>query len=220
MTFRELKRLVSKGENQYVEFKRKAANPLKIMKEVSALANTEGGRLIVGVDDNLSIPGLKYPGEELFVLENAIQKHCKPIVDYRISYVPVDDDRTVLILNILKNQMKPVYVLYNLKRKTGKAYLRVADRSIQASKEACKILKARSREKDFGFAFGDLERSVLRFVEHQGKVSIEAFVKHAQVTREEAADIFVRLATMNVLRFIPGEKSDFFAGVQDDPDIA
>ena len=48
MTLRELERLVKRGETQYVEFKHKAADPQKIMKEVVAFSNHAGGRLIIG----------------------------------------------------------------------------------------------------------------------------------------------------------------------------
>ncbi|MDZ7649627.1 MAG: ATP-binding protein [Cytophagales bacterium] len=48
----------------HLEFKRKAAYPEKIVRELIAFANTEGGTLLVGVDDDKSIPGVKYPDEE------------------------------------------------------------------------------------------------------------------------------------------------------------
>ena len=57
----ELKRLALEGEGLQLEFKRKASHPEKIVRELIAFANTEGGTLLIGVDDDGSIPGLKYP---------------------------------------------------------------------------------------------------------------------------------------------------------------
>ena len=72
MELKELYRLVRKGEGETLEFKRKAAHPEKIVREVVAFANTKGGDLLIGVDDNGTIPGVKYAEEEIFVLNKAI----------------------------------------------------------------------------------------------------------------------------------------------------
>ena len=49
-----LRRLVSQGEGQHLEFKRKASYPDKIVRELIAFANSQGGTLLVGVDDDKS----------------------------------------------------------------------------------------------------------------------------------------------------------------------
>lgn len=65
---RELKKLASEGEGIQLEFKLKATYPEKIVRELIAFANTEGGTLLIGVDDDGSIPGVKYPEEEAHVV--------------------------------------------------------------------------------------------------------------------------------------------------------
>ena len=52
MTLQEVKELAVKGEGLQIEFKKKAAYPEKIVREVIALANTQGGTLLIGVDDD------------------------------------------------------------------------------------------------------------------------------------------------------------------------
>ena len=54
-----LRRLVAAGENDRVEFKRKVAHPLKVAREAVAFANSGGGVLLIGVEDNRTLPGLK-----------------------------------------------------------------------------------------------------------------------------------------------------------------
>lgn len=68
--------MVKAGENDFLEFKRKASFPEKIVKEIVAFANTRGGDLLIGVDDNGTIPGLKFAEEDAWVLDNAIQQYC------------------------------------------------------------------------------------------------------------------------------------------------
>ena len=58
MDKRELKEILAFGKSSTVEFKRKATTPEKLAKEISALANTKGGMLFIGVDDNGSIYGI------------------------------------------------------------------------------------------------------------------------------------------------------------------
>jgi predicted HTH transcriptional regulator len=49
--------LVRKGEGATLEFKLKSNHPEKIVREVVAFANSQGGLLLIGVGDDKSIPG-------------------------------------------------------------------------------------------------------------------------------------------------------------------
>lgn len=60
--------MIKHGESQNLELKLKANHPEKIVKEIVAFANTEGGNLLLGVDHNLQIKGLKFVEEEEFLL--------------------------------------------------------------------------------------------------------------------------------------------------------
>src|SRR5256714_3773905 len=54
----ELMRLVRGGEDSYLELKVKLSNTEKITQEIVALANTEGGVIIFGVNDQLRVEGV------------------------------------------------------------------------------------------------------------------------------------------------------------------
>ncbi|MEM9666450.1 MAG: ATP-binding protein, partial [Bacteroidota bacterium] len=51
-TLTDLTKLIATGEGLHLEFKRKVPSPARFSKEVVALANTQGGRLLIGVDDD------------------------------------------------------------------------------------------------------------------------------------------------------------------------
>jgi len=72
--------LIKRGEGQFVEFKKKANHPEKIVKEVVAFANSGGGNLFVGVDDDGQISGLKFPEDEEYILSKALKELCRPAV--------------------------------------------------------------------------------------------------------------------------------------------
>lgn len=51
----QLKEMILSGESTTVEFKRKFTSPEKIAKELTSFANTKGGYLLIGVDDDKKI---------------------------------------------------------------------------------------------------------------------------------------------------------------------
>src|SRR5688572_2534511 len=85
---RELKKLVSQGEGTTLEFKRKAAYPDKIVREMIAFANAHGGTLLVGVSDDGGLAGLKHPEGESHVIQQSLRK-CKPALPVTESLIPI-----------------------------------------------------------------------------------------------------------------------------------
>jgi predicted HTH transcriptional regulator len=210
MTHRELHKLVAQGEGQHLEFKRKAAHPDKIMREVSAFANSQGGQLLIGVDDDQSLPGLKHPDEDEFVIKQAMAKHLRPAVRYDLHRVALGPQRAVLVFYIHPSPERPVFVIYNFKRNTGRAYVRVADRSVQASREVRQILKLGGQSQGSGFTYGDHERTLFKHLGQQPTITVEAFARLAGLPREAASDILVRLTLAGALTLNPAEEADEF----------
>src|SRR5258705_5599773 len=58
----ELLRLIRGGEDTFLELKVKLSNSEKIAQEIVALANTGGGVIVFGVNDQLRIEGVDDPG--------------------------------------------------------------------------------------------------------------------------------------------------------------
>ena len=54
----ELLEIIANGENSGVEFKRDDVHPEQLAKEIVALVNFQGGRILLGVEDNGAILGL------------------------------------------------------------------------------------------------------------------------------------------------------------------
>ena len=103
----DLQKLVRRGEGLHLEFKRKVAYPDKVIREMIAFANTEGGVLLIGVDDDGSIPGIKYPEEEVMLLRQSLQRYCRPSVSFNESVIPISKKRFVVRYNILTNERRP-----------------------------------------------------------------------------------------------------------------
>jgi predicted HTH transcriptional regulator len=56
---RYLRKLISEGEGQKLDFKYCISDSKKIARTLSAFANTDGGKLLIGVRDNRSIAGVR-----------------------------------------------------------------------------------------------------------------------------------------------------------------
>ena len=65
-----LQSLISQGEHQQQDFKYRVSDALKLAKSVSAFANTEGGRLLIGVRDDGNMSGVR-DEEEIYMMLQA-----------------------------------------------------------------------------------------------------------------------------------------------------
>lgn len=209
MELRELKALVNKGEGQTIEFKRKAAFPEKIVKEMVAFANSNGGFLLVGVDDNGDIPGLKYLAEEKYVLEKAIKTHIKPAIRIKSITVQINEKRSVLIYQIFESRRKPAFYIPQTNVK-GKVYIRVGDKSLQASREMTKVLRGQRRKKGIKIHYGEKETILMHYIDRNQQVNVNQFKEVAKISKREASDTLVRLVLSNILQITAGEKTDWY----------
>lgn len=145
MDLEELQILTRRGEDIHQEFKIKLPEPQKLMREAIALANTEGGWLFIGVDDDGSVVGVKDgdEAEEAFSLYE--ERYVRPRLDYTLRRIPVTRKRTVIAVKIRESSLKPHVLVKKPQHTRGKAFFRVEDKSIVASTELFFILKNQSK---------------------------------------------------------------------------
>jgi len=207
---RALKELVRHGENKHVEFKLKTNHPEKIIREVVAFANSDGGRLIVGIGDDKSIKGLKFADEDEFILCRAIDRNIYPAVDYEVEHVPVEGEREVLIFHIKKSVNKPHYVDLDGIVENRRVYVRVEDRSVQASREMREILKGERKALNIKFHYGEKEKALMKYLANNDKITVETYATIANIPRKIASRTLVVLVLANVIKVQPHEIQDFF----------
>ena len=68
---RHIRELIAEGENQKLDFKYCVSDSRKIARTLSAFANTDGGRLLIGVRDNGSIAGIR-SDEEIYMVDTCL----------------------------------------------------------------------------------------------------------------------------------------------------
>ncbi|KAB2850425.1 MAG: ATP-binding protein, partial [Ignavibacterium sp.] len=78
MKYRELLDLIEEGENIQCEFKREFSTPEKIARGLMAFANTKGGFMLFGVDDDKKIVGVESEKETAELVVNTAKNLCEP----------------------------------------------------------------------------------------------------------------------------------------------
>ncbi|MGD9327724.1 MAG: ATP-binding protein [Cyclobacteriaceae bacterium] len=210
MDIRDIKKLVLEGETDILEFKKKANFPEKIVKEIVAFANTRGGRLLIGVDDDGTVTGVKNYEEDIYSLNEAITNYCIPSIKYQLDVVKMNEKRAVLHYNIYESKDKPHYVKDDYQGKNRKSYLRLADRSIQASREMVEILKKRQRSKNIKVNFGEKERILMNYLGEHEKITLKTFSEIADIKRSIASRTLIWLVSANILDIEAREDEDIF----------
>lgn len=214
MNLNDLKRMVAMGEGFHLEFKRKVPKPERIAKEVVALANSKGGKVFLGVDDDGTVRGVRDVHEQLYLLEEALKVHCDPPVDFRIEAVPVSHRREVLVVDVPDSARKPHYLVDGQKNDQRTAYVRVKDQSIEASRELVKLMRWERNPSDTRFEFGPSERLLMRYLDQYERITVGQFARVANLTRKRASWKLLLLARAGILNLHPDAKGDYFTLAQ------
>ncbi|MGW8121656.1 AlbA family DNA-binding domain-containing protein [Roseivirga echinicomitans] len=208
---KRLEELTKKGEGLLLEFKKKANFPEKIAKEIVAFANTYGGILLLGVDDDGTVSGTRDIEGEVFVMEQTIEKLIWPKLSYTLQIIKLNEKKGVAVFEIEKSQKSPLQLRDNSEAKGAKVYVRAGERSLQASKEMREILKRRMKAKDTQFTFGEKERKLMELLENNRSITLTEFAKSANLSKFIASRTLVKLVLANVLEIQPEEGQDFYS---------
>ncbi len=195
MSTQDLKNLIATGESSFLEFKHKVASPEKIAKEMVAFANTKGGRILIGVEDNGEICGIESYYEEEFWLKQAAEDVCVPEVDISIEMVHTGK-KDVLIVKVPEAEIKPIAVKGKKKRSV---YVRQDDENILATDDRIEILRNKTSDEGVTFEYGEREQKLFRFLKEYGDITIERFSILSNITTFRAERILVNMTSAGVL---------------------
>ena len=129
----ELMRLVRGGEDTYLELKVKLSNTEKIAQGIVALANTGGGLMVFGVNDQMRVEGLDdsegVQAELVRICREEVQPALVPFID-RVAF---DNGRRIVALDVV-GRNRPY------RTRDGRFYIRVGSEKREASREELSAL--------------------------------------------------------------------------------
>jgi ATP-dependent DNA helicase RecG len=129
----DIKRIEA-GENLTTEFKREYTEEIK--KTIIAFANTEGGTLYIGINDNKSIAGVKNPDDTLLQITNSVRSAIKPDVTLFIEYKTEKvGNSCIIVVTVQRGTACPYYLAGKGIRPEG-VYVRQGASSVPATETA------------------------------------------------------------------------------------
>jgi ATP-dependent DNA helicase RecG len=97
----ELIRMIRGGEDTYFELKVKLSNSEKITQGIIALANTDGGMFVFGVNDQLRIEGVDYPETVRDELMRICREEIYPPIVPLIDMIAFDNSKRIVVLEVI-----------------------------------------------------------------------------------------------------------------------
>jgi hypothetical protein len=136
--------LIAQGENQTVEFKKSDIfdNTFELAKQMTAFANTNGGRILIGVCDDGTLEGMKAKKEHEIHIMNIARDRCDPPLAPKFSVInkPKGD---IYVIKILRYQALP----HAVKTKDGRVYfIRVGSTVREATPSELALLFESAKE--------------------------------------------------------------------------
>lgn len=124
----ELLRLIRGGEDTYLELKVRLSNSEKITQGIVALANTNGGTIIFGVNDQLRIEGVANPEWVQEELARICREEIVPPIIPLIDNIAFDSGKRVVALDV-QPRRKPY------RTREGRFYMRFGAEKREVSRE-------------------------------------------------------------------------------------
>lgn len=190
--------LIAEGEHQQQDFKFEISDARKIAKTLSAFANTQGGRLLIGVKDNGKIAGVR-SDEEQYMIEAAARLYCRPEIGYHMQTYEAEG-RHILIVQVEESPRKPVYACNEDGRYL--AYLRIKDENILATPVHLRVWRQNGNPQGEYMTYTDREQRLLNLLQDNGSLSLNQCCKQARLPRRIVENLlaqFIRYGLVETL---------------------
>lgn len=187
--------LIEQGEHEQQDFKFQISDARKIARSISAFANHSGGRLLVGVKDNGRVAGVR-SDEEIYMIEQAAGMYCRPPQRVECSVYRVEG-KQVLKVDIAPSAEPPVLAPDEEGR--WRAYYRVADENVVASKLHVRVWRQRSGARATVLAMTESERTLIAHIEAHGEITLHDYSRLAHISSATAEQSVVSLCAAGVL---------------------
>ncbi|GAP44302.1 protein containing divergent AAA domain [Lentimicrobium saccharophilum] len=201
-----IRKLISEGEHQQLDFKFGITDSKKIARSLAAFANTDGGRLLLGVKDNGAIAGVR-SDEEFYMVEAGASLYCRPEVHFEMKEWE-ENGKTVLEIIIPKSGNAP----HSAPDKDGeyRVYVRVGDQNFPANGVLKKVWKKQKDPKGVYIEYGVIERTLLAYLEVHQKITLSAFRRISGYSLPRCEHILADFIILNIIKMNYSESGVFY----------
>ena len=197
--------LIRQGEHQQQDFKYRVADACKLARSVSAFANTDGGRLLIGVRDDGHLSGVRSE-EEIYMMHQAAYRYCKPEASIKFdTYHAAPSDavsgsqrlRTIVVATVPPSAKRPVCALDEAGR--PRAYIRINDENILASPVHLALWRESQKPQGTMLTYDDDIRHLLSVME--GRLTLNQIVRLSRLPRHKVITLLARLIRFGTVRW-------------------
>jgi predicted HTH transcriptional regulator len=193
-----IQKLIEEGEHQQLDFKFEISDSRRIARSLAAFANTDGGRLLVGVKDNGAIAGVR-SDEEIHMIQAAAEMYCQPKVNYLTKEWEING-KTVLEVIIPKDEHDKHKAPDN--QGEYKIFVRVKDENLVADPILLKVWKYQKNKKFTKVSFTEPEMALLRYLSEHPSITLQEFMELTPIINKRRAENilinFILIGTINI----------------------
>ncbi|MBK7029712.1 MAG: ATP-binding protein [Bacteroidales bacterium] len=202
-----IRKLISQGEHQQLDFKFGINDSRKIARTLVAFANTDGGRLLIGVKDNGSIAGVRSE-EEFYMVQAASELYTKPQVPFEVKEWTIDGRK---VLEIIVQKSEGELYLAPDKNKQYLAYIRVKDENYTVNSVWIKAYKWKKNPAGVFIRYSQHEMTLLHFLEENPSITLTRYCKLTGLARREAENIVAGFLAIDMLGIIFSESGTSYS---------
>ncbi len=203
-----LNELISKGESQVLDFKFAVNDSRKIARSLVAFANTDGGRLLIGVKDNGVISGVR-TGEELYMVDTANLMYCVPEISMT-KQMRFYQGKEVLEVTIEKHQGDR---LCSVIEEDGKemVYIRVGSSNQLVNHIWIRVWTYRNNvNKNIKAEFRENEILFLKMFSDGKEFSLEEIIKRTDLPKKLCEHFLIKFAALELIEIKFNSKGVYY----------
>ncbi|MCD4793304.1 MAG: ATP-binding protein [Bacteroidales bacterium] len=199
-------KLIEEGEHQQLDFKFAVNDSKKIARSLSAFANTNGGRLLIGVKDNGKIAGVRSE-EEYHMIEAASELYTNPKVNFN-TIKHIIAGKQILEIIIKKSKDRP----HSAPDEKGKmkAFIRINDENLLANGVLIKVWQQEKKDIGVKIHYNEAEKFILKFLSENEHITFSKFCKLADIKREYAEKIIVDFILLDLIEIVISDSLIFY----------
>lgn len=198
--------MIAEGEHQRQDFKYCINDSRKIARSMVAFANTDGGRLLLGIRDNGSVAGVR-SDEEYYMAEAAAKLYSRPPISFNTQQW-VAEGKTVLEINIQKSTEIPHFA--QVEEGKWLVYIRKDDQDIVAPGILLKVWEQQKSPQGVHIRYSEEEKRILQMLQANQPLSLNQLTRQGKFQRWKGEKILVKLIVTGVVGMEIGETGTLF----------
>jgi len=195
---KKLNEVIKEVEHLQQDFKFTVDDLSKIAQTLCAFANTEGGRLLIGIKDNRKVVGC-HPEEELHMIRTAAASYCQPQVQFT-SKIWKEDFRLVVEIDVLKSTDRLVKARDDFRH--WRTYIRIGDHTTAINKILERVWYEKLNPKPKPENFSEEENLLLKIIAEAQPVSLSMLYRKSKLPLKDVDKYLTQFIVWDLLNTV------------------